>query len=338
MKRTMKFVNSLNNSLDRLLGNNTNVILYGEDLLDPYGGAFKVSKGLSTKYPAQVLSTPISEATIVGMAAGMSIAGLRPIVEIMFGDFLSIATDQLLNHLTKYDWMYNGQVKTPVTIRTAMGGRRGYGPTHSQSLEPLMASIPLLEIIAPSDYHDPGKLLETAVLNDDSVKIFSEHKLLYPRELKSCNAVPEGLSVKYNDSLYPTAYLSNCHFDNPDVLLVSFGGNSIIIEELMIDLLLEYELNIEAVLPSRIKPFPYTDIINKVNSASCIFFIEESPVTYGWSSEIIAHLTETNIINGKNVSRIGAMPLPIPSSTYLEEQILPSKELIISKITNSLNL
>lgn len=334
----MKFVKSLNKSLDKMLSENPDVIFYGEDLCDPYGGAFKVSKGLSTKYPRQVLSTPISEATIVGMAAGMSAGGLRPIVEIMFGDFITLAIDQLLNHLVKYSWMYNNQIKTPVTIRTAMGGRRGYGPTHSQSLEPLLASIPQLKIVAPSDYHDPGKILEYAVLRDDDVTIFSEHKLLYPRELKSPDNAPEGINVRYNDFSYPTAYLSNCNFDDPDVLLISFGQNSILVEELLIDLLIEYELKLEAILPSLIKPFPYEDIVNRVDRTECLLFLEESPVTYGWASEIVACLIERELIKGKKIIRIGSMDLPIPTSIHLEEQVLPSKEFILSRIVKLLNL
>ena len=155
----MKFVSSINTALETILTNHADVILYGEDLLDPYGGAFKATKGLSTKFPTRVLTTPISEAAIIGIAGGMAIGGLRPIVEIMFGDFIMLGADQLLNHLLKYEWMYNNKVKVPVTIRTSMGGRRGYGPTHSQSLEPVLASMPGIKIVSPTYYHNPGKLL-----------------------------------------------------------------------------------------------------------------------------------------------------------------------------------
>jgi len=334
----MKFVNSLNKALDKLLRENSEVVLYGEDLSDPYGGAFKVTKGLSTEFPGQVFSTPISEAALIGMSAGMSIGGLKPILEIMFGDFVALGIDQLLNHLTKFRWMYNDLIKTPVLIRATMGGRRGYGPTHSQSLEPLLASIPQLKIIAPSDYHNPGELLEYAVLEDDAVKIFIEYKLLYPRELRLKDKIPDSIEVLYSSSNYPTAYLSNCFFESPEILLISFGGNSIIIEELMDELLMEYELNTEVILPSVIKPFPYNDIAEKVNNSSCILFIEESPVTYGWASEIIACLAENGLIAGKEVHRVGAMDLPIPSSMGLENKVLPSKSLIKSKIKKILNL
>ena len=135
----MLYLQSLNKSLHKILGENQDVILIGEDLLDPYGGAFKVSKGLSASYPGQVISTPISEAGIVGSAVGMAMRGLKPIVEIMFGDFVALAADQIVNHASKYNWMYNEKVTVPVLIRTPVGGRRGYGPTHSQSLESMFS-------------------------------------------------------------------------------------------------------------------------------------------------------------------------------------------------------
>ena len=135
----MKFFEALNSALNFLLKNSNQVILYGEDIVDNYGGAFKVTKGLSTKFPKRVIATPISEASLVGIAGGMSIGCLKPIVEIMFADFILLAADQLLNHLLKYEKMYNQQVKVQVTIRTAVGARRGYGPTHSQSPESILA-------------------------------------------------------------------------------------------------------------------------------------------------------------------------------------------------------
>src|SRR5512147_2574474 len=128
-------LDALNQALQRAFAANPDVILLGEDLLDPYGGAFKVSRGLSTAYPERVLSTPISEAALVGLAGGMALRGLRPVVEIMFGDFLTLAADQLINHAAKFRWMYHADSLDsfclPLVIRTPMGGRRGYGPTHS---------------------------------------------------------------------------------------------------------------------------------------------------------------------------------------------------------------
>jgi pyruvate/2-oxoglutarate/acetoin dehydrogenase E1 component len=329
----MIFKNSLNLALDKLLSENSNVILYGEDVEDPYGGAFKVTKGLSTKYPNQIISTPISEASLIGMSAGMAMSGLLPIVEIMFGDFLGITVDQLLNHLVKYKWVYKLADPIPVMVRTAMGGRRGYGPTHSQSLEPLLATIPGITIISPSHYHDPGEILLNSVLQDGSIKIFSEYKLLYSKSLVSSYNISDGISLRHsNNSIYPTAYLSNCDFNLPEVTIITFGGNALLAEEVLVDLLIEYEIDVEVILPSIIKPFPYKDILERIEEVEYICFIEESSKTHGWSSEIVSHLFENDLLVGKKLIRVGAKDFPIPSSIILEKKVLPQKSEIIALI------
>ena len=147
---------ALNQALHQAFAADERVCLLGEDVLDPYGGAFRVSHGLSTAYPERVLTTPISEAGIVGAAAGMALRGLRPVVEIMFGDFLTLAADQIINHLSKFQWMYNDQVRVPMLIRTPMGGRRGYGPTHSQTLEKHFLGVPGLRVLPPPRWATPA--------------------------------------------------------------------------------------------------------------------------------------------------------------------------------------
>ena len=168
-------LDSLNSALHQAFSDNKTVFLLGEDVLDPYGGAFKVTRGLSTQFPHRVLTTPISEAGFVGVATGMALRGLRPVVEIMFGDFISLIADQIINHLTKFRWMYNDQVSVPLVIRSPMGGRRGYGPTHSQTLEKLFLGIPCLKVIAPAALSapdgskGPGELLYQAIITDDEI-------------------------------------------------------------------------------------------------------------------------------------------------------------------------
>ena len=331
----MKFVESIKTSLFNLLNNHEEIILYGEDLLDPYGGAFKVTKGLSTKFPGRVLPTPISEAAIIGMAGGMAIGGLRPIVEIMFGDFIMLGADQLLNHLVKYEWMYNNKVKVPVTIRVTMGGRRGYGPTHSQSIEPILASIPGLKIISPTYYHNPGELLEYTTVNESGIKIFCEYKMNYPKELINQTNCREGLSIKHSAGKYPTVYISNSEFQNPEVLIISHGGNAIIIEELLMELLIEYELSVQANFPSMIKPIIYEKLFYGIADCKMVIVIEESPKNFGWGSEIIAYMAESRLIENKIISRIGAVESPIPSSAVLEKKTLPGIMDIINKIKSA---
>ena len=320
----MKFVESINNALEKLLNNHKEIILFGEDLLDPYGGAFKVTKGLSSKHPNRVLPTPISEAAMIGIAGGMALGGMRPIVEIMFGDFIMLGADQLLNHLVKYEWMYNNKHNVPVTIRTTMGGRRGYGPTHSQSIEPILASIPGLIIISPSHFHDPGLLLENTVMSKSGVKVFCEYKINYPKQLVNQTNCQELLSVRYSEGNYPIAYLSNCEFDDPEILIISHGGNAILIESLLEELLMEHELAVQANLLSLIKPILFDNLFDGHENCKMIIVIEESPKNFGWGSEIIASMAESGLAKEKNIARIGAEELPIPSSTLLEEKILPS--------------
>jgi pyruvate/2-oxoglutarate/acetoin dehydrogenase E1 component len=331
----MKYVHSINESLEIMLKSHDEVILYGEDLLDPYGGAFKVTKGLSTKFPDRVLPTPISEAAIIGMAGGMAIGGLRPIVEIMFGDFIMLGADQLLNHLVKYEWMYNEKVKVPVTIRATMGGRRGYGPTHSQSLESILCSIPGLKIISPTHYHNPGELLEHTTINEPGIKIFCEYKLNYPKELLNKSNCQDGISVNYSNGIYPTVYLSNSEFDDPEVLIISHGGNSILIEQLLMDVLIEYELSIQANFPSLIKPLPFDELFDGIENCKMIIIIEESPKNFGWGNEIVAFMAENGLTDGKSIARIGAAESPIPSSRLLENKALPNKNDIIDKIKST---
>jgi len=177
MKKTV--LDSLNQGLLSALGADEKVYLLGEDILDPYGGAFKLTRGCSTAFPEQVIPTPISEAGLAGVATGMALRGLRPVLEIMFGDFTTLLADQLINHISKFRWMYNGSVSLPLLIRTPMGGRRGYGPTHSQTMEKLFLGVPGLTVLAPSQFEidddSPGRLLEKTILNSELFKnIFSK--------------------------------------------------------------------------------------------------------------------------------------------------------------------
>ncbi len=158
------------------------VYLLGEDVLDPYGGAFKVTQGLSDRFPERVLTTPISEGGMFGVAAGMSLRGLRPILEIMFGDFIALGLDQVVNGISKFREMYDDQVTVPLVVRTPMGGRRGYGPTHSQSLEKLLLGIPNICVVAGSECHDLGALLAHAVEDDAPGVLHREQAHVRPTE------------------------------------------------------------------------------------------------------------------------------------------------------------
>ena len=215
---------SINKALDEKLASDNSVVFLGEDIRDPYGGAFKLTKGLSTKHPNQVINTPMSEYALAGVVAGMAVRGLKPVLEIMFGDFITICADQIINHATKFRWMYNDQVRVPMVIRTPMGGRRGYGPTHSQTIEKLFLGVPGLKVVAPSHFHDVGELLISAI-DDEYPVLFIENKLLYPRKLEQ---IKDGYVSDFNAEndkvTFNSLTLSNSDFEEDMVSIITYGG------------------------------------------------------------------------------------------------------------------
>ncbi len=319
---------SLNQSLHDLMESSPLVYVLGEDILDPYGGAFKVTRGLSTQFPARVLTTPISEAAIVGIATGMAMRGLRPIVEIMFGDFLSLAADQIANHASKFRWTYNDQVRVPIVVRTPMGGRRGYGPTHSQTLEKMFIGVPGLRTVAINTLCNPGKLLQNAVLKDNDPVLFIEHKLLYPRPLlQSGHGEMADFSVAKFGETYPTCILRFHGHHRSDLTIACYGYMFELVRQVALDLLLEYEFFSDIVLFSQLSPFEITPLLDSIKRSGRLLVVEEGGLTLGWGAEIVSRVVECKgTANLKAASRIAALDLPIATSRVLEDAILPSRE------------
>jgi len=287
---TMNVLNSLNSALHKLLSEDPRVVVVGEDLLDPYGGTFKVTKGLSSKFPERVLTTPLCEAGFTALAAGMAIRGLRPIVEIMFGDFLMLAADQIVNHIGKYRWMYNDQVRVPLVIRTPMGGRRGYGPTHSQTLEKHFIGVPGWHVVAPSPFHEPGALLYRAVLEDDDPVLFIENKTMYARAVRE--APVDGrlgdFYTRTTSSRYPTVLMSFDSFRHADVTLIAYGGMAELAEAAADRVLLAEELFCEVVVPSSLTPVELDPILDSLRRTGRLVICEEGTQPAGWAAEVIA--------------------------------------------------
>ena len=329
----MLYLDSLNKSLHNILRKNKDAILIGEDLLDPYGGAFKVSKGLSTNFPRQVISTPISEAGIVGVATGMAMRGLKPIVELMFGDFIALAADQIINHASKYNEIYNGQVTVPIVIRTPVGGRRGYGPTHSQSLESMFMSVPGIEIVAPSLCHNPGEMMENLIKCIQKPTIFVEYKVDYAKKLfgnkfKGFFIEREKVS-DYNQNITLSLYPD----EQPDVLVITYGGNVAIAIEAAEKVFMDNELLTNVIVLSSVRPIDEEWIINKVKKCGKIVIVEEGNKIGGWGSEVVSIIQEKAFDELKcPIQRIGAMDIPIPSSGPMENEMLPSAKKVIEAI------
>lgn len=332
----MRYVESLNQALHGLLADQPEVCLIGEDLLDPYGGAFKVAKGLSTAYPDQVMTTPISEAGLTGVAIGMALRGFRPIVEIMFGDFLMLTADQIVNHATKFGFMYNDQVTVPLTIRTPMGGHRGYGPTHSQTLEAMFLGVPGLTILAPSHYHAAGELLSHVVRTTEQPVLFIENKMLYPERLIEPDQ--DGRAgdfavrrIAHVDQAFPTLSLSMDPGTPPDVTLVAYGGMANMAVEAAFRAFMSEEIMVEVLLPSRISPVPSADLLPSASRSGRLLVVEEGVTHGGWGAEVGCRLQE-ELRGGIRVGRVGSAAIPIPSSKTMEAQVLPSVEAIVSAI------
>jgi len=217
-------VEVINAALHDAFERHDDVFLIGEDLLDPYGGAFNASRGLSTRWPDRVITTPISEASLVGIAAGMAIRGQRPIVEIMFGDFVTLTLDQVVNGVSKFREMYNDQVTVPLVVRIPMGGRRGYGPTHSQSLEKMLVGVPNIRVVATGECHDLRALVNAAI-DDDEPVFLVENKVQYGRlQRRPVDGRIDGFAVRETAGPYPALTFSGNDFAAAEATIVTYGG------------------------------------------------------------------------------------------------------------------
>ena len=320
---------ALNNALRELLENDERVVVLGEDLHEPYGGAFKITAGLSTQFTGRVISTPISEAGITGTGIGLALAGRRPVVEIMFADFLSLCMDQLYNHAAKFPGMF-ADVEVPLVMRTPSGGRRGYGPTHSQSPENLFCSVPGLTVVFPSNRHNSGQILVDAVTRWPNPTLFLEHKLLYgeaqdPRDYE----VIEGHEADAGASLFPTLRWGHA---TPDITLVCFGGMVPMVERAAQTLANEEELRVEVLVPSLLAPLPRRTLLRALLKRPRIAVIEESHHEFGVSAELLASLAEAGYRG--SVIRLGTPSVPIASARSLERTQLPDEKSIVANVVD----
>lgn len=320
----------LNRALHSLFAERSDVLLIGEDLLDPYGGAFKVSTGLSTRWPDRVLTTPISEAAIVGLAGGMALRGLRPIVEIMFGDFTALACDQIVNHLAKFRGIYHGQVSCPVVIRTPMGARRGYGPTHSQSLEKLFLGVPGLQVVAPSRCHDLGELLRRAVTESRDPVLFIENKLMYGQPHQPpINGRIDEFAAQTDEARFPTLTLSLNDFASADVTLAAYGGMLPLAMKAALELAMEHEVFVDLVVPSQLSPMNAAPLIASLQRSRRLLTAEEGTLTGGWGAEVIARCQgEAEILF--SAARVASQDAIIPTAKALEDEMLSQPEDIVA--------
>ncbi len=331
-----KVLTCINNSLDKLMLKYKNIILLGEDIRNPYGGAFKVTKDLSHKYPDRVINTPISEAAIAGSGVGLALNGIKPIIEIMFGDFVTLCFDQILNHATKYQWIYGSDIELPLIFRLPMGAGRGYGPTHSQSLEKYLVGIPQISILATSNIFDIEKLYCYAIENCKSPLIIIENKKMYGNKLyKTENSkIMQFDVIESFCNNFPSVKLSLDKENKADVTIITYGGMLDEALEASLTLMIQDEIQLDIIVITQLSPIPMEDLNLLINS-DYIGTLEEGTICNGIGAEIISKLAEKNI--GKNYFRLATPDFPIPNGIKLEQQIIPNKNTIIDKVRSLYN-
>lgn len=309
----MTYTQALNNALDIAMAENDKVFLMGEDI-GRMGGDFGVTKGLWAKYGEErVRDTPLSEAGFVGAAVGAAMVGMRPVAEIMFADFMGECYDQVVNNAAKMHYMFDGQFKAPIVIRTASGGGFGGGPHHSQSVEGWFMNVPGLVIVAPSDPYDAKGLLIESIENDNPV-LFLEHKALY----RTKGEVPE---EKYTVPLRK----ARIHRNGSDVTVVA--TMRMVHESLAAaEELAQEGISVEVVDLRTLRPWDTETVLESVARTGRLIVANEAPKIGSLASDVAAVAAEEGFHTLKApVLRVCGLDTPIPFSVPLEKIVLPGR-------------
>jgi pyruvate/2-oxoglutarate/acetoin dehydrogenase E1 component len=319
------FAKELGDTLRGCLSDDSRVVLLGEDIADPYGGAFKVTRGLSTAFPERVRTTPISEGAIAGVSAGLALAGYRPIAEVMFGDFLTLMFDQVVNHIAKYQAMYAGQATCPVVVRAATGGHRGYGPTHSQSLEKHFLGVPHLRVVAASLYHDPRMVFADFLQSDDPV-LYVEHKLLYPQHVTLPVNGRVGDLLATSDAspgMLPTVRLSAVPAEECSVTVLAYGYQAMLAAQVVQRLAMEEEIFAELLVPAQIAPMDWAPVERSVATTGRLVTVEEGADGWSWGAEAASVISRRLFERlTRPVEVVASAATVIPSSKTKEAEVL----------------
>ncbi|MFD9869350.1 2-oxo acid dehydrogenase subunit E2 [Streptomyces niveus] len=325
-----RVVEALNGALHRLFDERPSLHLLGEDVLDPYGGAFKVTRGLSTRHPDRVLGTPISEAGITGVAGGLALAGDQAVVEMMFGDFAALAFDQVLNLISKSVTMYGERVPMPVVVRCPVGGNRGYGPTHSQSVQKHFLGIPNLALYETSPFHDPYAQLAEGL--DHGPAMLFEDKVLYTRRVFRDGVVDEGHRYELLGGPTGWAHITPVDAAPADVVLMCPGGTA----HRALDaarLLRGRGLTTHVLVPARLYPPDLEPVLPLLAGARLVAVAEESTAGGTWGAEIAAR------VHGRiwaelraPVTLLSSADSVVPTAPHLEAEVLLGAERIADEI------
>lgn len=320
---TDRVVNRIYAGLRTAMEQDERVILLGEDIEGAYGGAFKVTKDLSQRFPGRVRNTPISELAITGVSNGLALHGMRPVTEIMFGDFVMLAADQWINHAAKFQYMYANQVTVPLVLRTPMGGKRGYGPTHSQSLEKHLLGVPGTRVLALNNRYDPALVYETLLREIDCPTLVIENKVLYG-DKASAEAVP-GYKWFHSSHRFPISYMRTDRV--ADLTILCLGGMLPEVEKAVEQLFVDHDIIADVLCPLQMFPLQMEAILPVAQQSGALLLVEEGHGFCGFAAEVLAELYERD--PRLRIRRVFSHPQHIPSSKPLELEVLPNAARIV---------
>lgn len=310
--REISYLEAVREAMSQEMRENQDVFILGEDI-GVYGGAFGVTRGMIEEFgPERVRNTPISEAAIAGGAVGAALTGMRPILELQFSDFITIAMDQLVNQAAKTRYMFGGKGKVPLVVRTPAGSGTGAAAQHSQSLEAWMAHIPGLKVVQPSTAYDAKGLLKAA-MDDDNPVIFYEHKLLY----KTIGEVPE---EQYSIPLGK----ADVKRSGKDVTIVATA----IMVHKALEAAKELEaegIDVEIIDPRTLVPLDEETIIESVKKTGKCIVVHEAVKRGGYGGEIASMIAESDAFDYLDapIKRLGGLAVPIPYNPTLEKAVIP---------------
>jgi pyruvate/2-oxoglutarate/acetoin dehydrogenase E1 component len=315
------FRTAIRDALDEELAHDDRVIFFGEDVAAA-GGVFATTTGLFDKYgPERVFDTPISELALAGAAFGSAVTGLRPVIEIMFGDFLTLAMDSLVNQSTKYWFLTQEQVSVPLTIRSVVGAGGRFGAIHSQMPASWFMGVPGLKIVGPSTPADAKALLKAAIRDDNPV-LFFEHKRLYTLEGEvngEVGRLGEARVVRQGTDVTLVTAMKSVH----DGLEAG-------------EALEQDRISAEVIDLRTLRPFDAETVLASVRKTNRIAVVEEGPLTGGWAGEVLASVTEQALGHLDDAWRIATPNTPIPYSPPLEDAFLPGPERIATEVRRRL--
>ncbi len=303
------------------------IFLMGEDV-GIYGGDFGTSVGMFEEFgPERIKDTPISEAAIAGSAIGAAMTGLRPIVDVTFMDFLTIAMDAIVNQGAKNNYMLGGGVKTPVTFRVASGSGIGSAAQHSQTLEAWLTHIPGIKVVAPGDVNEAKGLLKSAI-QDNNIVVFMEPKALYGKKAE----------VSLDPDFYIPLGKGDIKREGTDLTILSYGR---MLERVLqaADEVAAQGISVEVVDPRTLIPLDKELIINSVKKTGKLMLVNDAYKTGGFIGEIAAMVTESEAFDYLDhpVVRLASEDVPVPYARVLEQAILPDVEKIKASIIKMVN-